>query len=532
MNCISSYLTYAQTGYFSRTALDYVQQLPSIQPFYNHPVSFEGIKSAIAERKQFPTNRKLLVTILQKQYESVQVSKLVADNIESLQLENTFTITTAHQPNIFTGPLYFIYKILHVAKLAEQLKVEFPENNFVPVYYMGSEDADLEELGHIFHHGEKIEWGTSQTGAVGRMTVDQSLVKLLDNLAGELSVYPYGAEIIRLMKECYLEGATIEQATFQLVNHLFESFGVVVLLPDNALVKAAFVPVMERELLDCFSQDSVQQTVAQFPAEYKIQASGRELNLFYLLNGQRERIELTNGVWTVLNTELKFTKEQILAELNSFPDRFSPNVILRPVLQEWILPNIAFIGGGGEIGYWLQLKKVFEKTAVPYPMLVVRNSFLLIPKEIQQLIAQLQINQADLFKTELELINQLVKNGSLLQLDLTKEQLQLTEFYEKLQSIAGAIDNTLTGHVASLQLQSAKKMAELEKKMLRAEKKKFEAQQRQLHKIKTQLFPNNNLQERMDNLLLYYAKFGKQFLQVVYENSPGLAQQMVVLTEV
>ena len=199
MNCISSYLTYAQTGYFSRTALDYVQQLPSIQPFYNHPVSFEGIKSAIAERKQFPTNRKLLVTVLQNQYESVQVSKLVADNIESLQLENTFTITTAHQPNIFTGPLYFIYKILHVAKLAEQLKVEFPENNFVPVYYMGSEDADLEELGHIFHHGEKIEWVTSQTGAVGRMIVDKSLVKLLDNLAGELSVYPHGAEIIRLM---------------------------------------------------------------------------------------------------------------------------------------------------------------------------------------------------------------------------------------------------------------------------------------------------------------------------------------------
>ena len=150
----------------------------------------------------------------------------------------------------------------------------------------------------------------------------------------------------------------------------------------------------------------------------------------------------------------------------------------------------------------------------------------------QQLIAQLQINSADLFKKELELINQLVKRGSLLQLDLAQEQLQLTVFYEKLQSIAGAIDITLKGHVASLQLQAAKKMAELEKKMLRAEKKKFEAQQRQLHKIKTQLFPNNNLQERMDNLLLYYAKFGKQFLQVVYENSPGLAQQMVVLTEV
>ena len=532
MDCTASFVTCAQTGYFSRTVLDYIQQSPSIQPFYNHPVSIEGMKAAIGQRKQFPTNRKLLVTLLQKQYESVDVSKLVADNIESLQLDNTFTITTAHQPNIFTGPLYFIYKILHVAKLAEQLKLAFPENNFVPVYYMGSEDADLDELGHIFRHGEKIAWVTPQTGAVGRMKVDKSLIKLLDTIAGELSVYPFGAEIIKLMKECYPEGTTIEQATFKLVNNLFESFGVVVLLPDNALLKAAFVPVMERELLAGFSHDAVQQTISQLPAEYKIQASGRELNLFYLLNGQRERIEHTNGVWTVLNTELKFTEEQILAELNSFPDRFSPNVILRPVLQEWILPNIAFVGGGGEIAYWLQLKKVFEKTAVPYPLLVVRNSFLFIPKEIQQLVGQLQINEVDLFKTELELINQLVKKGSLLQLDLADEQLQLSIFYEKLQSIVGAIDTTLTGHVASLQLQAAKKLSELEKKMLRAEKKKFEAQQRQLHKIKTQLFPLGNLQERIDNLLPYYAKFGKQFLQVVYENSLGLEQQLVVLTEV
>jgi uncharacterized protein YllA (UPF0747 family) len=167
MDCKASFLTYAQTGYFSTTVLDYVLQSPSIKPFYNHPVSIAGMQAAIEQRKKYPTDRKLLVTILKKQYSSLEVSKLVEANIESLANENTFTITTAHQPNIFTGPLYFIYKILQVAKLAEQLKESFPENNFVPVYYMGSEDADLDELGHIFCNGEKKVWETNQTGAVG-----------------------------------------------------------------------------------------------------------------------------------------------------------------------------------------------------------------------------------------------------------------------------------------------------------------------------------------------------------------------------
>jgi bacillithiol biosynthesis cysteine-adding enzyme BshC len=304
------------------------------------------------------------------------------------------------------------------------------------------------------------------------MKVDKSLLKLLNNLEGELSVQIFGSEIIQLMKDCYQDGKTIEQATFKLVNHLFESFGLVVLLPDSAEVKAAFIPVMKKELLEFFSQKEVQKTVAQYPAEYKIQASGRELNLFYLLDGQRERIEHLNGEWTVLNTELKFNKEQIIEELNQHPERFSPNVILRPVLQELILPNIAFIGGGGEIAYWLQLQKVFEKITVPYPMLVVRNSFLFIPKEIQYLINQLQLTQTDLFTKETGLMNQLVKNESKLQLDLKDEQLELAFFYKKLRSITEAIDITLSNHVASLEIQAAKKISVLEKKMLRAEKKK------------------------------------------------------------
>lgn len=531
MNTIASFLSYDQTGYFSKIVSDYVKQASQIQPFLSHPVSIEGMKASIDARKNFPTNRALLVNVLRKQYADVAVSEAVAKNIDLLLHENTFTLCTAHQPNIFTGPLYFIYKILHVAKLSAQLKTSMPENNFVPVYYMGSEDADLDELGHVYIEGEKYEWQTQQTGAVGRMKVDKALIKLMDSLSGQLLVQPFGAEITDLMKSCYKEGVTIEHATFHVVNQLFADYGVVVILPDNAALKASFIPVIERELMEEFSHGLVAETIATYPAEYKAQASGRELNMFYLIDDKRERIEMQQNVWTVLNLNIQFTKHELSEELRQHPERFSPNVILRPVFQEWILPNIAFIGGGGEIAYWLQLKKVFDSVSVPYPLMVLRNSFMFVRKQAQYLADKLRFSYVELFQSELDLINQLVKRDSLLQVSLTEEQLQLADFYEHLKTVAGKIDVTLSNHAEALQTQTQKKLGALEKKMLRAEKKKFEAQQRQLTKIKAQLFPMNNLQERIDNLMPYYAKWGKEFISMLYNHSNGLEQEFGILVD-
>ena len=522
-------LPYQSTGFFSQLVIDYVEQSEKLQPFYSFAPTLDGIKKAIEQRKKYLTNRAALVAVLQKQYANLTLTAKQQFNIEQLNNENCFTITTAHQPNIFTGHLYFIYKILHTVKLAEECKKQLPENNFVPVYYMGSEDADLDELGHVFVNGEKYEWQTKQTGAVGRMKVDKALIKLIDGIAGQVLIHPFGSTIIDIMKDCYKEGVTIEQATFKLVNQLFKEYGVLVVLPDDADLKKLFIPVVEKELQDGFSHQQVAATVAAFPAAYKVQASGRELNLFYLKDDRRDRIEVEGTKYKVHDTAIVFSKEEILAELNQYPERFSANVILRPVFQELILPNIAFIGGGGEIAYWLELKKVFEAVHVPYPVLVLRNSFMIVEKEYSAKSKSLGFTISDLFKTEMELLNTFVKRESSLQLSLEKERQTLLDTYEKLKTVAGAIDITLAKHTEALQVQALKKIAALEKKMLRAEKKKFEAQQRQLHKLKTALFPNNNLQERIENVIPFYAKWGDDLIKALYENSLALQQQFVIL---
>jgi bacillithiol biosynthesis cysteine-adding enzyme BshC len=531
MNATSTAIAYKETGFYSRMILDYLQGSEELKPFYTYPVSAEGIKAAIAKRQSFPTDRKLLVDTLQKHYAAQNLTNQQQHNIRLLSNNNCFTVTTAHQPNIFTGHLYFVYKILHAIKLCEKLKAQMPENDFVPVYYMGSEDADLEELGHIYLNGVKHEWQTNQTGAVGRMKVDKSLVQMLDAVAGEITVHPFGKEIIDQMKACYVEGTTIEQATFKLVNALFAEYGLIVFLPDDADYKRAFIPIIKKELEEQFSHTIVEATAVKFPKQYKVQAGGRELNMFYLKDDIRERIEKVNSQWSVVNSGVTFTEPEIINELNAYPERFSPNVILRPVFQEMILPNITFIGGGGEIAYWMELKDVFAAVNVPYPVLVLRNSFLLVEKKHAEKARALGFSFNELFKSENDLLNVLVKRDSEVQLSLQKEKQEIQNFYGRLRQTAGAVDSTLQPHTEALEKLALRKIEALEKKMLRAEKKKFEAQQRQLHKLRSQLFPHDNLQERIENFMPFYTKWGKGFIKTIYNNSLGLEQEFVILEQ-
>ena len=266
----AQYLPYHETHAFTNIVEDYLKGEPALKDFYQHSPDIVGIKEAISVRKNYNYNRNLLVKELFKQYDSGTIAGKVKANIEALLSDNTFTICTAHQPNIFTGHLYFIYKILHAIKLAEELNEKIAGYNFVPVYYMGSEDADLEELGEICINGKNYKWSTDQKGAVGRMKVDTIFIDLINEIDGQLSVEPFGKEIISLLRQSYSIGKTIQQSTFELVNKLFEDKGLIIFLPDNSELKKEFFPVNQKELLEQFSQKAVAETVAAFPGKYKV----------------------------------------------------------------------------------------------------------------------------------------------------------------------------------------------------------------------------------------------------------------------
>lgn len=527
----STYISYAETGKFTKIVSDYVNGAADLKPFYEHDVSVEGIKNAISQREKYPNNRKLLVEQLQLQYKNIAQFAPVNNNIELLLNEKTFTVCTAHQPNIFTGHLYFIYKILHTIQLADTLKKKLPEYNFVPVYFMGSEDADLEELNHLVVDGKKYVWHTNQKGAVGRMKVDDLLIKIIDEISGRVSVEKYGKDIIALLRLCFKKNSTIEEATFLLVHHLFKTFGLVVFLPDNGALKKVMETVFEEDIFKNIPSQIVSDTSAKLAFQYKVQAHPREINLFYLKDDVRNRLVAIDDHFMVHDTEIVFTKDELLTELKEHPGRFSPNVILRGLFQEMILPNLAFVGGGGELAYWLELKNLFIHYKVPFPMLIVRNSFLIIEKRFQHIIQKLELIPANIFKNEQELLNEIVKKNTTQQLQLDEEKFQIQHAYQSIKNRVKQIDVTLEQHAEALETQCLKRLTALEKKMLKAEKRKFSDSKNQLSKIYTSFFPGNGLQERTENFIYFYSKWGSELLDILYENSLTFEQQFCVLTE-
>jgi len=531
MNFTAQRIPYRQTGSFSKVVLDYIDHAAELRKFYGHPPTLKGMKAAMAERKSFTTDRAVLVKELHDQYAGIAVSEEVKKNIDLLLEENSFTITTAHQPNLFTGPLFFIYKILHAIRLADFCKKSFPGKNFVPVFYMGSEDADLDELGHCWLEGEKFVWETGQKGAVGRMKIDKALTGLVDRMEGQLGVLPYGEEIIRLVRSCYEEGRTVQEATLHFLNSLFGEFGLLVLIADRPALKKRMQTVFEDDLLNQSASGIVSATAEKLEkAGYKVQAHPREINLFYLKDDLRNRIEWDGYKFTVLDTDIRFTKQEMIRELEENPGHFSPNVILRGLFQETILPNIAFIGGGGELAYWLQLKELFAHYKTPYPVLVLRNSFMVVEDKWKQKINKTGFKAEDYFMDKTALMNRFVTNESRNELSLNGTLSQTEQVFDAIKEKAAAVDPGLAVHTEALKTQALKKLRELEKKMFRAEKRKFNEQERQIADIRQHLFPGGVLQERIDNFISYHARLGKGFFRELLTNSLSLEQEFVILS--
>lgn len=523
------YIEYKDTGMFSRLIADYLGDGKFIKDFYAHPTNLTGIASSIEERRKFPTNRTKIVAAFEEAYSHSSPSTKQLEHMEWMSEDNTFTICTAHQPNIFSGYLYFIYKTAHVIALSQKLSADFPDCRFVPVFYIGSEDNDLAELSAFNLNHKKYRWETSQSGAVGRMVADDGVDALIKMVETELIHLPFAKEIIAIIRKAYTKRTDMAQGTFILLNELFREQGLLVLQPDNASLKELMKSVFRDDLLHNTAQQIVGETNARLEKQYKLQVNPRPVNLFYLRDGIRNRIDKRGNLYTVDETVIRFTEAEILEELNEHPERFSPNVILRGIYQETILPNILFVGGGSEVAYWMQLKGLFSHYKVPFPMLVLRNSFMLMDANHAHKMKELDIHDADLFKEETSLANELVQRWAGAELTLKTEEHESRELFSQLRKRAAAIDKTLIQHVHSLEVDHLKKLETLKKKMLKAERKKQSIQLQRIWKLKAELFPNNTLQERVDNFMPYYAQYGPSFIDVILKHSLALEQRFGVI---
>ncbi|WP_375584430.1 bacillithiol biosynthesis cysteine-adding enzyme BshC [Cyclobacterium xiamenense] len=517
---IKSTVDPACTGLFSALFLDYIQKEEALRQFYRGFPEIDQFGPALENKSFSETGRRLLVEALEEQYAGFGDSA-VSRNIKKLAEPRTFTVTTGHQLNLMTGPSFFIYKIVSTILLAEKLQHAYPEYQIVPVYWMASEDHDFEEINHFYFDGRRYAWETDQTGAVGEFLLDDSLKALVK----EWDFLP------KFFKEAYTSSTRLKEAVRKYVHHLFADKGLVILDANHPSLKRAFLPQIKADIFSQQANVLVNESNQLLEeAGYKTQVFPREINFFYMEPGRRDRLVSFQDRFFTQDGKNEWSPAEMEALLEAHPERFSPNVVMRPLYQERILPNLAYIGGPAELAYWFQLKKVFDHYAVDFPFLLPRSFAMIIPRKIGRKIKKLGLQPEQLFQPIDRLrIEYTLKNASD-DLSLSGEMEKLEQLFGSLENRASRMDFSLSQAVKAAFSRSEKILDQIAVKFRKAEERKQTDAIRQLNEVKDFLFPNGTLQERRVNFLEYYLANPKFIDELLVQFDP-LDFNFVILRE-
>ncbi len=506
-----------ETRQFSKLFLDYVNGDEKLRAFYSYLPQMASFEQAIADRSMEIFNREVLAEVVSGQYSS-NVKVPFSDfpktnsNIKLLRDKNTFTVCTGHQLCLFTGPLYFIFKIISTINLAERLKKEYPSYNFVPVYWMASEDHDFEEISSVNLFGRKVSWDGNRGGAVGRLKTD-SLGPVIEELKQTFGESEKAKELITLFSNAYLKHDTIASATRYMVHELFGEYGLVIVDAADAKLKAQFADLFRDDILNHTNYKLVSATITKLNAAgYEAQVNPRQINVFKLGENERLRIERSD-------------KEILLLE----PEKYSPNVVLRPLYQQMILPNLAYVGGPGEIAYWLEYKAMFDHHRISMPVLLPRNFAVLLDEKSVQVLDKLELRKEDIFKDVDQLIKEFVAVNASADISMKEQEEKLKEMFRELAEKVGAVDITLKANVEAESQKALASLKNIENKLIKSEKQKQETNINQIRKLKDKFLPEGMLQERHENFSPYYLRSGKSFIADLKEAFDPFEFKMLIL---
>lgn len=504
-NISKTVLDFEQIGFFSKFFVDYISEKEILKEFYNLSPTLENFEKQIKEKAFSDSQRKSLHKSLCQQYKNTPNPPQKV--IDSLLLPNTFTVTTGHQLNIFSGPLYFHYKIITVIKLAEKLKKQYPHYNFIPLYWMASEDHDYEEISVFNLFGKQFKWQSDEKGAVGKFS-NQGLEQIIEEIGEDCE--PFAT--------AYKTTQTLAQATRFYTHEFYKDKGLLILDADDKLLKQQLKTVIKDDILQHSANDLVEKTSKKIEQKgYKPQIYPRKINFFYMKDGLRERIVRHQDEFVVLNTSLKFSKTEMLELIENQTEVFSPNVVLRPLYQEIILPNLSYTGGPAEMVYWLQLKSTFEHFNVAFPILLPRNFALYINKGMNKRKEKLAFSDEDLFKDIHLLKKEYVQKNAATSIVLDTEIKNIEAIYEQIKAKVRGVDKSLEGFLIGEEKKTIKSIEKIAQRLKKSEERKHETALKQIETLKNKLLPNGSLQERKDNILNFYIN-DKDFIKTMFDN--------------
>lgn len=501
--------------------------------FFSYKNEIKNYEYLINKRLMFSIEkRKLLYDVISEQYKYIPELDSVFESIKKLKNKNTFTITTGHQLCLNTGPLYFIYKILQTIKISKELKKRYPKKNFIPIYWMASEDHDFEEIKSFETKNNKFQIETKNTGFCTGRVKPLSTNEVLKDLDKNFQNKNFKNEIIDLFNKSYNSKTNLAESTRTLVHSLFKDYGLIVFDADNQKFKATFKEIMIDEVKNFSTHKEVSNTVSKLKNHYinkiKVQVNPRKLNLFYLNKNIRYRLSYSGDKYNVVGTKISFTKDEIIELINEKPHLFSPNVLLRPIYQETLLPNLSYIGGSAEISYWLQLKSLFNHHDISFPILVLRNSFLILNRRDYNTINKYNLNIEDFFCSKNSLIKKIVDKNVVSDTNIDKQINELKSIFKSLLKTTNQIDENLKSTVESSKLKQIKILELLKKKIIKSKKRKISLIITSLEKIHEKIYPKNVFQERKINFSEYYSFMGEILFNNIYESIQPFDNSLIV----
>lgn len=489
---------------------DYLSTPSEFREFIHTSPNIGGIKKMIDHRRSFdPHTRATLVSAIKDQYKSYGIppTDQVYPNIDTLSANDTYTITTGHQLSLMLGPAFVFYKIMTVVRLVQHLREKMPEYNFVPIFWMASEDHDKEEIQSLWVKSKKLTWHTQQSGAVGHFVIEKQEIEAIITQLQTFLPRTHSQEKITAIREAYTKSETQAEAFFRVIHSFFGEYGVVIVDGDHRDLKALFSPVMKQELQEGFIKKNVEKTTEKLLVRgYKAQARPNDTSLFLLQEGARVRIDrnVENEKRFMLNdpqrTSISFSElEEILTHQ---PESLSPNALMRPLYQETILPNLAYVGGGGEIAYWLQLRDTFAHIGYTMPALLLRDSVFVIKKK-QAKHLRTYISEKEWLGSYKNWENKIIDEyGKKIDFDTFRGELD--KVYTKLHTYILEIEPSFGRTVMSHLQRHEKSLHQIEKRWRRTQRNRLMFILNSLRKTHERIQPGGVWQERRESFFTYW----------------------------
>jgi bacillithiol synthase len=501
----------------------YLNKEEGMSPFCESFFTEDSFKKAIERRKNFPVNRGILHQVLDEQHrEYYERFPQVASCVNAISDENTFTVTTGHQLCLATGPLFFIYKIASAVATARFIS-ESEKINCIPVLWLASEDHDIEEISALHLFGKTVKYKGAYKGISGRLPTND-LQEFADELSQILGNSPQAGQWKKWLNEPLQKRKHLADVVRDWVLELFAEHGLLVLDANHPELKRELAEIAKREIREEISFREVSQTSERIKQELgltdnELPLQARTVNWFYIEEDGRYRIDKNESAYELHHHHRKFTAEELLNEIEQHPRKFSPNVILRPLYQEKILPNLSYIGGPGELSYWLLLKSTFDAHRVYFPVLQPRASFFQTKEKNLERLGQLGFSHNDLLKPAEELQHSFLAKNNFEPVVIAEEMKQLENLFSNLEERASQIDKGLITNILAEKQKSLNALQQIEAKINKSKKQTFDKDLQFIRMMKDSFFPTGLPQERVENVLPYLLVLNKEWINYLIAQS-------------